>query len=317
MQNVSTEACAPSRTAKRITFSRRLKRQRWLYLMLLPGLVYFIVYKYIPMWGILISFQDYQPFLGFSRSEWVGFKHFQTFFGDETFWMLFRNTFMLAVYNILFFFPLPIVVSLMLNEVRKELFKRLIQTFIYIPHFVSWVVVVGISFLFFSAQGGIVNNMLASFGKEPINFLLSRDWFRTVVTGQVMWKETGWGTIIFLAALAGVDPQLYEAARIDGAGRWRQMWHITLPAIRSTIVVLLILRLGHFLDSGFEQIFLMVNPMNREVGEVFDTYVYSMGISQGKFSYSTAVGLFKSAVGLMLVVGANYLAKKFGEEGIY
>ncbi|UQZ85567.1 putative multiple-sugar transport system permease YteP [Paenibacillus konkukensis] len=298
-------------------FMRRLKRHRWFYIMLLPGLIYFLIYKYVPMWGVLIAFQDYQPFQGFFGSKWVGLKHFETFFTDESFLMLFRNTFILAIYNILFFFPMPIVIALMLNEVRKEVFKRFIQTMIYIPHFVSWVVVVGISFLFFSTDNGIVNSMLAKANMEPVNFLLSSDWFRTIITSQVIWKDTGWGTIIFLAALAGVDPQLYEAAKMDGAGRWRQMWHITLPAIRSTIIILLILRIGHFMDSGFEQIFLMVNPMNREIGEVFDTYVYSTGITQGKFSYSTAVGMFKSAVGLLLVVIANRLAKKFGEEGIY
>ncbi|MGG4147221.1 sugar ABC transporter permease [Paenibacillus algorifonticola] len=297
--------------------SKRWKRQRWFYLMLLPGVLYFIVYKYVPMWGVLISFQDYQPYAGFWKSNWVGFKHFEAFFQNDAFWMLFRNTFMLAMYNIVFFFPLPIVIALMLNEVRKEAYKRIVQTLIYVPHFVSWVVVAGISFLFFSSQDGLVNIMLAESGKNPINFLLSENWFRTMITSQVMWKETGWGTIIFLAALAGVDPQLYEAAKIDGAGRWKQMWHITLPAIRSTIVILLILRLGHFLDTGFEQIFLMLNSMNRDVGEVFDTYVYNMGITQGQFSFSTAVGVFKSVVGLVLVVAANYLAKKFGEDGIY
>lgn len=305
------------KTGGKSKFSKMIRRYYWFYLMLAPGLLYFIVYKYVPMWGVLISFQNYQPFKGFSGSEWVGFEHYRTFFGEETFWMLFRNTFMLAVYNIVFFFPMPIIIALMLNEVRKEAFKRIIQTMIYVPHFVSWVVVVGISFLFFSTQGGIVNSFLETRGMEPVNFLLSKDWFRTIITSQVLWKETGWGTIIFLAALAGVDPGLYEAARMDGAGRWRQMWHITLPAIRSTIVILLILRLGHFLDTGFEQIFLMVNAMNREVGEVFDTYVYTTGISQGKFSYSTTVGVFKSVVGLVLVVGANWLAKKFGEDGIY
>jgi putative aldouronate transport system permease protein len=303
--------------SKMDAFKRRLKRQKWFFIMLLPGLLYFLIYKYVPMWGILIAFQDYQPFLGFSGSKWVGFQHFQTFFGEETFWLLFRNTFILAIYNIVFFFPLPIIIALMLNEVRKDMIKRWIQTLIYVPHFVSWVVVVGISFIFFSTEGGIVNNALATMGQEPVKFLLSKDWFRTIITSQVMWKETGWGTIIFLAALAGVDPGLYEAARIDGANRWRQMWHITLPAIRSTIIILLILRIGTFLDSGFEQIFLMVNPLNREVGEVFDTYVYTTGISQGKFSYSTAVGVFKSIIGLILVTSANRLAKKFGEEGIY
>ncbi|WP_248085890.1 ABC transporter permease [Paenibacillus silvae] len=302
---------------RRYLIIRRLKRQKWFFIMLTPGLIYFLIYKYLPMWGILIAFQDYQPFEGIFRSEWVGFKHFQQFFGDEMFWKLFRNTLILAIYNIVFFFPLPIIIALMLNEVTKNTFKRIVQTLIYIPHFVSWVVVAGLTFLFFSAQDGLVNSLLAQWGDSPVQFLLSEEWFRTVITSQVMWKETGWGTIIFLAALAGVDPGLHEAARIDGAGRWKQIWHITLPAIRGTIIIMFILRMGSFLDTGFEQIFLMINPMNREVGEVFDTYVYTTGISQGKFSYSAAVGVFKSVVALIMVIGANKLAKRFGEEGIY
>lgn len=292
-------------------------RNRWLYLMLLPGLLYFLIFKYWPMYGVLIAFKDYQPFLGFWESPFVGLKHFERFFHDPNFVVLFRNTLVLAMLNILFFFPLPIVIALMLNELRYHLFKRTIQTLVYIPHFMSWVVVVGIAYIFLTTEGGIVNDLLVYFGWDKINFLASNDWFRTIVTAEVIWKETGWGTIIFLAALAGVDPQLYEAARMDGANRLRQLWHITLPAIRSTIIILLILRLGHFLDTGFEQIFLMLNAMNRDVGEVFDTYVYSVGISQGQYSFSTAVGLFKSLVGLVLVVVANHLAKKFGEEGIY
>lgn len=295
----------------------RLIRNRWLYAMLLPGLLYFLIFKYWPMYGILIAFKDYQPFLGFWDSPFVGLKHFERLFGDSNFLMLFRNTLILAAYNILFFFPLPIIIALMLNELRVEFLKRTIQTLIYIPHFMSWVVVVGIAYLFLTTEGGLINELLVKLGGEKINFLISNDWFRTIVTSEVIWKETGWGTIIFLAALAGVDPQLYEAARIDGANRMRQLWHITLPAIRSTIIILLILRLGNFLDTGFEQIFLMLNAMNRDVGEVFDTYVYSVGISQGQYSFSTAVGLFKSIIGLLLVVISNRLAKKFGEEGIY
>lgn len=295
----------------------RMIRNRWLYLMLLPGLLYFLIFKYWPMYGVLIAFKDYQPFLGFWESPFVGLKHFERFFHDPNFVVLFRNTLVLAMLNILFFFPLPIVIALMLNELRYHLFKRTIQTLVYIPHFMSWVVVVGIAYIFLTTEGGIVNDLLVYFGWDKINFLASNEWFRTIVTAEVIWKETGWGTIIFLAALAGVDPQLYEAARMDGANRLRQLWHITLPAIRSTIIILLILRLGHFLDTGFEQIFLMLNAMNRDVGEVFDTYVYSVGISQGQYSFSTAVGLFKSLVGLVLVVVANHLAKKFGEEGIY
>ncbi|MFB9274684.1 ABC transporter permease [Cohnella cellulosilytica] len=285
--------------------------------MLLPGVLYFIVFKYLPMSGLVIAFQDYRPFLGIGGSSWVGFKHFANFFNHPDFWMLFRNTSVLALYNLFFFFPAPIIVALMLNEVRQRYLKGWIQSLIYVPHFLSWVVIVGIAYIFLSTEGGVVNELLVGLGGDPINFLLSKEWFRPLVVLEVIWKETGWGTIIFLAALAGVDPQQYEAARIDGAGRLRQLWHITLPAIRSTIVILFILRLGHFLDTGFEQIFLMLNPMNRQIGEVFDTYVYTAGILQGQFSYTAAVGMFKSVIGLALVVGANRLARKFGEEGIY
>jgi putative aldouronate transport system permease protein len=288
-----------------------------MYYMLAPGILYFLIFKYAPMWGVLIAFQDYSPFTGFWDSPWIGFDHFRTFFSEPEFWQLFSNTLILAVYNILFFFPLPIIIALLLNEIRKEVYKRTIQSLIYIPHFISWVVVVGLAYILFTTEGGIVNELIAAYGGEKINFLLNKDWFRIMIVGEMIWKETGWGTILFLAALAGVDPQLYEAARMDGAGRWKQMVHVTLPAIQSTIVVLLILRLGSFLDLGFEQIFLMLNPMNREVGEVFDTYVYERGIQQGNFSYSTAVNLFKSTIGIMLVVCANYFAKKVGEEGIY
>ena len=312
-----TAAHAPVRIANGSAIGKRFIRNRWMYFMLLPGVLYFLVFKYIPMWGVLIAFQDYSPFGGFWNSPWVGAKHFLIFFGEPQFGMLLRNTLILAVYNLVFFFPLPIVIALMLNEIRKEAYKRLIQSLIYIPHFISWVVVVGIAYILFTTEGGIVNELLLALGGEKINFLLNAAWFRPMIVGEMIWKETGWGTILFLAALAGVDPQLYEAAKMDGAGRWRLMWHVTLPAIRSTIVILLILRLGHFLDLGFEQIFLMLNPMNREVGEVFDTYVYERGILQGNFSYSTAVHLFKSTVGILLVVGANYFAKKAGEEGIY
>ena len=197
------------------------------------------------------------------------------------------------------------------------MFKRLAQSFIYLPHFFSWVVISGITYIMLTTEGGIVNQVIEFFGGEKINFLLSEKWFRTIVTTQVIWKETGWGTIIFLAALAGVDPSLYEAARMDGANRFRQLLHITLPAIRSTIVILLILRLGNFLQIGFEQIYLMLNGMNRNVGEILDTYIYTNGIQRGLFSYTTAVGLFNSLVGLVLIVVSNTLAKKFGEEGVY
>lgn len=305
------------RRQKRQQLIKDLVRDKWMYLMLLPGVLYFVIFKYVPMYGISMAFQDYRPHLGFFGSPWVGFKHFERFFSEPQFWMLFRNTFILALYNLIFFFPLPIILSLMLNEVRHHRFKRFVQTFIYIPHFVSWVVVVGIFYILFTTENGILNELIYRLTGDKIAFLLEADWFRTMIVSQSIWKEVGWGTVIFLAALAGVDLQQYEAARIDGASRWRQLWHITLPAIRSTIVILLILRLGNFLDTGFEQIFLMIAPTNREVGDVFDTYVYTKGMTQAQYSYSAAVGLFKSLVGLILVLGANWLAKRFGEEGVY
>lgn len=296
---------------------RELLRNRWLYLMLVPGLVYFCIFKYLPMWGLVMAFQDFKPHLGISGSSWVGLDHFIRFFSEPQFLKLFRNTAVLALYNLCFFFPIPIILALMLNEVRAELFKRSIQTLIYIPHFVSWVVIVGISYMFLTTEGGIINDLIAFFGFEKIPFLLSEGWFRTLITGQTVWKDAGWGTIIYLAALSSVDLQLYEASKIDGANRWKQMWHITLPGIRSTITILLILRMGDFLDVSFEQVFLILNTMNREVGEVFDTYVYTKGLTQAQYSYSAAVGVFKSVFALVLVLGTNWLAKKAGEEGIY
>ncbi|KRF06807.1 protein lplB [Paenibacillus sp. Soil766] len=298
-------------------WQQQLLRDRWLYLMLLPGIIFFLVYKYLPMWGVVIAFQNYSPGLGLFQSEWVGLKHFNRLFSEPTFWMLFRNTILLSAYQLIFFFPIPIVLALMLNELRNQVFKRFVQTVIYIPHFVSWVVIAGISYLFLTPEGGFINELFGVLGLKKVNFLMSTDWFRPLQVTQVIWKEAGWGTIIFLAALAGVDPQLYEAAKIDGANRWRQLWHITLPALRSTIVILFILKLGDIMEQGAEHILLLLNAVNREVGEVFDTYVYTAGLLQGNFSYSAAVGLFKSLVGLILVLAANYLAKKSGEEGVF
>ncbi|WP_342779075.1 ABC transporter permease subunit [Paenibacillus hemerocallicola] len=201
---------------------RRLSRDKLLYVMVLPGLLYFAIFKYVPMWGVLMAFQDFKPHLGFWQNDWVGLKHFNRFFGEPEFWMLFRNTMVLGIYNLVFFFPLPIALALLLNEVRRTVYKRFVQTLLYVPHFVSWVVVVGIYYIFFTTEGGVVNVLIQAAGGTEVPFLMEPGWFRTLVTSQVIWKETGWGTIIFLAALAGVDPGLYESARIDGANRWRR-----------------------------------------------------------------------------------------------
>lgn len=297
--------------------TRKIWKDRYLLLIGLPGLLYFIVYKYIPMAGLVLAFNDFNPFQGLFQSPWVGFKHFQTIFENKEVVRVLWNTFNISFLQIVFAFPAPIILALMLNEVRNQLFKRLVQSIVYLPHFLSWVVVVGICVVFLKGNG-LVNHFLKdTFGMEAIPFLTDPAYFKPLLIAQVIWKEAGWGTIIFLAALAGVNPQLYEAAIVDGAGRWRQIWHITLPSIRGTIVILLILRLGSVMDVGFEQIYLMLNPFTREVGDVLDTYVYVKGVQQSDYSFATAVGLFKGLVSLVLVTGANYLAKRFGEEGMF
>ncbi|TKH42115.1 sugar ABC transporter permease [Paenibacillus sp. FSL R10-2782] len=295
----------------------RMQKHKLLYLMVLPGLVYFIIFKYFPMGGLVIAFQDYQAFLGITGSPWVGMKHFIRLFTEPTFFMLLRNTLVLFALNIVIFFPLPIILALMLNEVRKLVFKNIIQTIIYIPHFMSWVIIVSISYVFLTVDGGVLNEMIAALGGEKISFLTSQEWLRTVYMGQVIWKELGWSTIIYLSAITVVDTQLYEAAEMDGAGRLRKTWHVTLPAIRPVIITLLILKIGSTLDLGFEHMYLLLNSLNREVAEIFDTYIYTAGLKNGQLSFSTTVGLFKGVVGLILIMGSNRLAKKFGEDGVY
>lgn len=298
-------------------FFREIMRDRYLYLLALPGIIYFFIFKYVPMYGITIAFKDFSPFIGFADSAWVGLKHFIRLFTGSDFIMLLRNTLGISFLNLLFFFPLPIILSLLLNELRSEPYKRTIQSLVYLPHFLSWVIIASLSLMLLGKSDGIINHIIRSFGFETFDFLTNPDIFWFLLVGQSVWKEAGWGTIIFLAAMAGVNTELYEAAKIDGANRFRQIWHVTLPAIRNVIIILLILRLGDIMEVGFEQVFLMYNGAVSEVAEVFDTYVYRVGIQQGQFSYSTAVGLFKSFVGLILVVVANKMSKKFGEEGIY
>ena len=317
---MSSEAAVQNKVMKpkkKRNLRKRIAKNKMIYLMIAPGLLYLFIYKYLPMYGLIISFQDYKPYLGISGSEWVGFEHFRRLFSSPDFWMILKNTLMLFGLQIVVFFPIPIIIALMLNEIRREYYKKVIQTMIYLPHFMSWVVVVSISYVLLTLDGGIINGVLEGLGMKPINFLLDSTWFRPMYIIQVIWREAGWGTIIFLAAIASVDPQLYEAARMDGANRFRQIWHITLPAIKSVIIILLILKIGDVLELGFEHVFLLLNSTNRHVAEIFDTYVYVAGLRQGQFSYATAVGFFKGFVGLFLVVLANWLAKKSGEEGVY
>lgn len=307
----------PERPAAGSERFRRLKRNKWLYVMIFPGLLYFLIFKYAPMYGLVISFQDFKPYKGIADSDWVGLKHFERLFTEPDFLNILGNTLILFGMNLVFFFPVPIILALLLNEVRVAMFKRTVQTLIYIPHFMSWVIIVSISYVMLTMDGGIVNELIAYFGFAKVNFLLSPDWFRPMYILQVIWREAGWGTIIYLAAIASVDVEQYEAARMDGAARFRQIWHITLPAIRGVIVVLLILKIGDVLELGFEHVYLLLNSMNRDVAEIIDTYVYTAGLRQQQFSYSAAIGFFKSFIGLALVMLANKLARKMGEDGVY
>ncbi|MDR1262717.1 MAG: ABC transporter permease subunit [Oscillospiraceae bacterium] len=302
--------------ASRSRTMAHIVRDRWLYLLALPGLLYFIIFKYLPMWGVMIAFKDYVPFLGVLGSKWVGLKWFNYFFSNPIFGRLFGNTIVLSLMNIVFFFPAPIILALMLNELRSARYKKVMQTLLYIPHFVSIVIVCSITYVMFNSNG-IVYKMAYAMTGQNVGFLTSPSAFRPMIIGQTIWKETGWGTIIFLAALSGVDVELYEAAMCDGAGRLRQLWHITLPAIRSTIVLLLVLRMGSVLDTGYEHLILMANAMNRSVSQTFDVFVYQQGIQGGQYSYATAIGLFKAVISVALVTSSNWMAHKMGEPGLY
>lgn len=302
---------------ERMPFPIYFRRHWWLYLLLLPGALHFIIFKYIPISTLFIAFQDYNPFAGFFGSPFVGWKHFRNFFGGHDFGMLLKNTLILSFMNLLFYFPVPIFFALILNEIRCARYKNLVQTMVYIPHFVSMVIVASITYTLLNENDGIVNMIIQVLTGETIPFLSGTKYFRPIILIQIIWKETGWGMIVFLAALAGVDMELYDAARVDGAGRWKRMWYITLPAIKGTIVIMLILRMGSLLNTGYDQIYLMANSLNRKVADVFDTYVYRMGVQNAQYSFSTAVGLFKGIVGCVMVLGTNWVAKKCGESGIY
>ncbi|WP_260982243.1 sugar ABC transporter permease [Paenibacillus sp. 32O-W] len=296
----------------------RFRIRNWpLYTMILPGLIYFVVFKYIPLSGSIIAFQDYNVFDGVWGSSFVGLKHFINLFTYPEFYSVLTNTVLISLYKLFFGFPAPILLALLLNEVRKVLFKRTIQTVLYLPHFLSWVIAGGLIINFLSPSSGIVNEWIRSFCSEPIFFLQEPKYFRTIIVGSGIWKEVGWNTIIYLAALAGINPDLYEAAEVDGAGKLRQAFSITIPSLLPTIIVLLLLNIGHILDLGFEQIYMFLNPLVYETGEVFDTYIYRIGLLGGQFSYTTAIGIFKSIVGFILLFGANYLSKKMTDHSIF
>jgi putative aldouronate transport system permease protein len=243
--------------------------------------------------------------------------HFKKLFHSDTFFTVFRNSILISFYKLFFNFPVPIILAILLNEVRNVHFKKSIQTIVYLPYFLSWVVIAGLVVNFLSPSTGVVNTLLKSMGNEPINFLANKSYFRSIIVMSDLWRAMGWNTVVYLAALSGIDPSLYESAKIDGAGRFQQITKITLPSIKSTIIVLLLLKVGNIMNNGFEQIFMLYNPMVYEVGDVFETYVYRLGLVEARYDFSTAVGLFKSIIAFIMLVIANTLARKFGERGIF
>lgn len=311
-----------TKRAKRLKLNLRAtwneyKKSKYLFLMLVPTLVWYVIFHYGPLYGVQLAFKEFSPMKGIWGSPWVGLEHFKfLFFQSPDFLRIFRNTVLISLYNIVFGFPAPIILALLLNELRFKFFKRIAQSISYIPHFFSWVVLAGIITVMLSPSEGPVNYILKMLGMEPIYFLADTQYFRSTLVATGIWKEIGWGTIIYLAALSGVDPTLYEAAKIDGASRPKQTWYITLPSILPVITIMFILSLGGILNAGFDQIFNLYNPAVYEVADIIDTYVYRAGILGAQFGLTTAVGLFKNIIGITLVLTANYIVKKLGQEGV-
>jgi putative aldouronate transport system permease protein len=307
-----------SNTKSRQSLLENIQKFWPLYVMVLPGTIFIILFRFVPLFGSIIAFQNYSVTKGIFGSTWVGLKNFQDLIKYPDFQRVFFNTLILGGLRIIFTFPAPVLLALMINEVTKNYLKKPIQTILYIPHFLSWVVVAGITFDIMG-MGGIFNNLRAAFGLEPILLMQNEAFFRPIYVITAIWKETGWGTVVYLAALTAIDPSLYESAMIDGANKLRQIIHITLPLLMPTVITLFLLNIGSFIDLGFDQVYNLITPMTYNVGDIFDTYVFRVGILQARYSYTTAVGLFQSVIGFVLVFTFNKIANKVsnGEGGLW
>jgi putative aldouronate transport system permease protein len=294
-----------------------VRRDRWLYIFLLIPLVYYLIFKYFPMYGAVIAFKDFKIGRGIAGSSWVGLAQFQRLFKTPDFFKILKNTLLLNVYALVFGFPMPIILAVLLNEVKSSSFKRINQSVLYLPHFISWVVLAGIFIQMLSPSTGIVNVILKSIGIKPIYFMASKFWWPIMFVVSGIWQGIGWGSIIYLAAISAIDPELYEAARIDGASKVQQIWHITLPGIKATIAIMLILRMGGMMDVGFEHIYNLQNSAVYDVADVISTYVYRVGIQGAQYSYTTAIGLFQSVISLILVVSTNKITRMMGENSLW
>lgn len=304
-------------TPKNQSIWNYILRKRYLYIMLIPAIIYFIIFNYAPMYGILIAFKDFSFKKGIWGSDWIGLENFRYMFQLDNFYTVFKNSILLSLLRILFTFPIPILLALLLNDIKSSKYQKVIQTLFYLPHFVSWVVIGGILINFLSPVSGIINILIQSLGGEPIFFLAENKYFNPIVILTSIWKDSGWGTIIYLAAITGISSDLYEAAKIDGANKLKCLRYITLPSIKSTVVIMLILRLGSIMNNGFEQIFILQNSKNLGVSEVFETYTYRLGLLGGRYSFATTVGLFTSVIGIVFLLASNKIANKMGEEGIW
>lgn len=293
------------------------KRFYWLYIFLIPGLVSIYLFKLRPMYGLQIAFRNFSITKGIWGSDWVGLEHFRTLFKSVNFLRVLKNSIITSVLRLLWGFPFPIILALLLNEMKNEKYKKTLQTIMYLPHFISWVIVITMVTALLSKSNGVINTLIVAFGGEKIDFLTSTKWFRPVLISSSIWKEAGWGTVIYMAALAGVDVQLYEAAMIDGANRWQRLLHITVPCILGTVTIMLIMKMGDILSNGFEQIWLLQNAPNKEIAEVLETYSYQVGLREGRFSFATAIGFFQSVVGMVMVFLSNFLSKRMGGKGLW
>lgn len=299
------------------TLRKQIFEYRWVYVLGIPGLILLLLFCYFPMRGLIMAFQEYNPHLGIMGSEFVGFKHFETLFKDPKFYSMLRNTLVISGLNLLTF-PAPIILALLLNEVRNSAYKKFIQTAIYLPHFLSWAIVASLTFFLLSAEQGVVNKIAMMLGNEPTSYLFSPTAIYPIIVLQSLWKGIGWGSIVYLAAIAGVDQSLYEAAKMDGANRFQCMLKITLPSIMPTVAVMLIMKMGSIISVDFEQVFLMNNAMVKRQLEVFEIFIYNNGIAGGstQYSYTTAIGLFKSVINTSLVIFTNWLTNRKGYEGV-
>ena len=301
---------------RREPFSKYFIRNYQLYILLVPAMLYLFIFKYIPMLGIVLTFTDIN-IINIWESQWIGLENFKILFSSNEFYNIFKNSVMLSLYSIVAGFPMPIILALLINEINMARYKKISQTIMYLPHFISWVVITGLVMNFASPTNGILNQIRAIFGGESIAFLQEAKYFRTIIVAAQIWKEAGWGTIVYLAAISGINSEIYEAAVMDGANRFQKICYITLPSLMGTVVVMLILRTGSILSNGFEQVFLLSNRLNYSVSQVFETYTYEIGLRNGRFSYASAVGMFQSVVGLMLITATNAIARRVGEGSIW